>query len=306
LWAAALVAVNPLCVLFHRKLWPPCVLPLFTLAALWGWWRRERWVPAFVWGLVGVCLGQVHMAGFFFAAGFALWALCFDRRRVAWKAWLAGTLLGALPLLPWAYHLLTHSSARPANPHRWVHALEGKFWIRWCSESFGCGIDYTLGPNFREFLSWPLVAGRATWLAAGCHLVVAAVALTLLGRAALALWGERRGLLGRLVGRDSPTAFTQSAALWGFGLLLTLSCCSIHRHYMIVLFPLECLWVARLALAGAQPLGRRLLTALWVAQFGISATFLLYVHDKQHLGAEYGTTWKAQQMPRGQGSKPGA
>src|SRR5262249_27470875 len=71
LWAAALVAVNPMAVLFHRKLWPPCVLPLFSLAALWGWWLRGRPWPAFAWGLVGACLGQIHMAGFFFSGGFA-------------------------------------------------------------------------------------------------------------------------------------------------------------------------------------------------------------------------------------------
>jgi hypothetical protein len=302
LWAAALVAVNPLAVLFHRKLWPPCVLPPLTLLMLWGWWYRGRRLPAFVWGLVGPSLGQIHMAGFFFAGGFAAWALCYDRRRVAWKAWLAGGLVGVLPMIPWAHHLLTHPAARPINPHRWVHALEGKFWVRWFTESFGFGIDYTLGPtNFREFLSWPLVGGQPTWLVGAAHAVIAAAALALLGRAALSLWRERGGLASRWVGRSSPTAFTQNAALWGFGLLLTLSCCSIHRHYMIVLFPLECLWVARLALVrreGTPRTGRGLLAALWAAQLLISASFLSYVHVKQYGGAEYGSTYKAQQAAR--------
>jgi hypothetical protein len=338
LWAAALVAVNPLAVLFHRKLWPPCVMPLLTLAMLWGWWYRGRRLPAFVWGLAGPCLGQIHMSGFFFAGGFAAWALFFERRRVAWKAWLAGSVLGALPLLPWMHHLLTHPSTRPVNPDRWVHALEGKFWVRWCTESFGWGIDYTLGrANFKEFLSWPVVGGHPTWLVAAAHALIAAAALVLLGRAAKSLWRDRGGLRARWVGRASPTAFTQSAALWGFGLLLTLSCFSIHRHYMIVLFPLECLWVARLALPqkrhltqrrqGAKekesyslssfapwrlcvrclpsPSGRGLLAALWAAQLLISASFLTYVHAKQHIGAEYGTTYQAQQTTRPAG-KPGA
>jgi 4-amino-4-deoxy-L-arabinose transferase-like glycosyltransferase len=294
LWAAALVAVNPLAVLFHRKLWPPCVLPLLTLAALWGWWHRGRRGPAFVWGLVGACLGQIHMAGFFFAGGFALWAFLFDRRRAAWRAWLAGSLLGALPLVPWAWHLWNHPSGRPVNPERWVHALEGKFWVRWFTESFGLGIDYTLGPHFREFLSWPVVHGRPTWLVGVCHLLIAAGAAALLVRAGVGLVRDRRDLAGRWVGRASPTAFTQSAALWGFGLLLTLSCFSIHRHYMIVLFPLEALWVARLALGGRARAGRAALGALWAAQLVISATFLAYVHDRQHIHSEYGSTYAAQ------------
>jgi hypothetical protein len=311
LWAAALVAVNPLAVLFHRKLWPPCVMPLLTLAMLWGWWYRGRRLPAFVWGLVGPCLGQIHMSGFFFAGGFAAWALCFERRRVAWKAWLAGSVIGVLPLIPWMHHLLAHPSTRPVNPDRWVHALEGKFWVRWFTESFGWGIDYTLGrANFVEFLSWPLVGGHSTWLVAVAHALIAAAAVVLLGRAAVSLWRDRSELSGRWVGRTSPTAFTQNAALWGFGLLLTLSCFSIHRHYMIVLFPLECLWVARLALAcgadGRPALrSRGLLAALWVAQLLVSANFLAYVHAKQHIGAEYGTTYQAQQTARQAGQARG-
>jgi hypothetical protein len=293
LWAAALVAVNPLAVLFHRKLWPPCVLPLLTLAFLWAWWHRGRLWPALAWGLVGACLGQIHMAGFFFAGGFSLWAMLFDRRGVAWKGWLLGTVLGALPLLPWAAEVLAHPSQRPANPGRWLHGLEGKFWVRWCTEPFGLGVQYTLGPHFREFLGYPHLLGRPTYLVAAAHAGILVAAAVILARALMALRRDRRRLGEAFVGRSSPTAFTQSAALWGFGLLLTASAFSIHRHYMIVLFPLECLWVARLAL-GREGSGRRLLAGLWAAQLAVSAMLLLYVHDTQRIRSEYGTTYGAQ------------
>jgi hypothetical protein len=306
LWAAALVAVNPLAVLFHRKLWPPCVLPLLTLAMLWGWFRRERRGPALTWGLVGACLGQIHMAGFFFAAGFALWALLFDRKGVAWRGWLLGSVLGALPLVPWALYLLSHPSAAPGNPHRWVHALECKFWVRWFTESFGLGIDYTLGRQFRDFLRWPLWHGRPTYLVGVAHFLIAAIALFLLGGAILRLARKHSG--DNAQGKTSPTAFTVAAALGGFGLLLTLSCCSIHRHYMIVLFPLEFVWVARLALQKRcqDPFtckrvltpflgGRTLLATLWVAQLLISANFLAFIHHTQYIRDEYGPTYRLQQ-----------
>jgi hypothetical protein len=304
MWAAALVAVNPLAVLFQRKIWPPCVLPLLTLAMLYGWWYRQRRVPAFLWGLVGVCLGQIHMAGFFFAGGFVLWALLFDRpwrERVAWRSWLLGSVLGALPMLPWIVHLLIHPSERPVNPHRWVHACEMKFWIRWFSESFGLGIDYTFGPYFREFQSYPLWDGRPTYLVGVLHWFLAAVAVLLLARASVLLWRQRDRWRELWIGRSSASAFTQNAALWGFGLLLTLSSFSIHRHYMIVLFPLEFLWVARLALAsGAEPtrslrLGRTLLFSLCCAQFLLSANMLAYIHSRQNFkGTEYGVPYGAQ------------
>ncbi len=308
LWAAALVAVNPLTVLFHRKIWPPCVLPLLTLTMLYGWWYRGRRGPAFVWGLAGVCLGQIHMAGFFFAAGFVLWALLFDRpwrERIVWRSWLLGSVLGALPMLPWLMHLLAHPNTRPGNPHRWVHACELKFWIRWFSESFGLGIDYTFGPYFREFLSYPLVAGRPTYLVGLLHGLLVALALVLLARAAVILWRRRACWCELGIGRDSASAFTQNAALWGFGLLLTLSSFSIHRHYMIVLFPLEFLWVARLALTSGQEqkqslrLGRALLLSLWCAQFLVSANMLAYIHARQNFaGAEYGMPYSAQSAAR--------
>jgi hypothetical protein len=308
LWAAALVAVNPLAVLFHRKIWPPCVLPILTLAFLYGWWYRQHRGPAVLWGLLGVCLGQIHMAGFFFAGGFVLWALLFDRpwrERVAWRSWLVGCVLGALPLLPWLVHVLTHPSEHPINPQRWVHAFEMKFWIRWFTESFGLGIDYTFGPYFREFQRYPLLAGRPTYLAGALHWFLGGVALFLLVRAAVSLWRRRARWRELWVGRSSASAFTQNAALWGFGLLLTVSSFSIHRHYMIVLFPLEFLWVARLALtpdcasARALRFGRAALLALCMAQFFLSASMLSYIHTRQNFaGTEYGIPYGAQTAAR--------
>jgi hypothetical protein len=293
LWGAALAAVNPLVVLFHRKLWPPCVLPLCSVALLWGWFRRERAWPAFVWGFVGACLGQIHMSGFFFAGALALWSLLFDRKRVEWKPWLAGSALGAVPLVPWAWYVLMHPLPETVNPHRWVHILEGKFWIRWFTEPFGLGIDYTLGGHFREFLSWPVLGGIRTYLVGAAHVVGGFVALFLLIRTTLALRLGSSAQAEQVATNQSPTAMTLGAALWGFGLLLTLSCCSIHRHYMIVLFPLECVWVARLALR--QRAGRTLLGTLWAAQLIISAQFLTYIHQTQCIHAEYGATYRVQQ-----------
>ncbi len=301
LWAAALVAVNPLAVLLQRKIWPPSVLPLLTMLVLCGWQQRSRWWGAFLWGLVAVCMGQIHMSGFFLAAGFALWALLFDRRGVAWFGWLAGNALGALPMLPWlgalaaahGTHALTHD-----NP---IHALECKFWMRWVQEPFGLGIDYTLEDQFRDFLTYPHVWGRPTYLVAVLHGVLLLAAVVLLVRLARSLWAGRRELGRRFTGKDSPSAFTQNAALWGFGLLLTASCCSLHRHYMAVLFPLEFLWLARLALGrhGAPPSaarrGRVWLGVLWAAQLLISIQFLQYIHVQQRIHGEYGATYASQQ-----------
>src|SRR3954447_12432587 len=108
LWATALVALSPPAVLFSRKIWIQSVLPPFVLAALAGWWFRARAAGAFTWGLAGAWLGQIHMSGFFFAAGLAGWTALFARRSARWRWWLAGSVVGALTLLPWLHHVLTH------------------------------------------------------------------------------------------------------------------------------------------------------------------------------------------------------
>src|SRR5882724_11435853 len=84
LWSVALVSVNPLAVLFSRKIWAQDTLPLFTVGMLVGWWYRHRWWGAFLWGLVGAFLGQIHLGGFFFSASFVGCTLLFDHRSVRW------------------------------------------------------------------------------------------------------------------------------------------------------------------------------------------------------------------------------
>jgi hypothetical protein len=301
LWAAALVAVNPLAVLLQRKIWPPSVLPLLTTLVLCGWERRSRPWGAFLWGFVAVCMGQIHMSGFFFAAGFALWALLFDRRGVAWGGWLAGSALAALPMVPWLAALLTEHGPHSVAHDNWIHALECKFWMRWVQEPFGLGIDYTLEDQFRDFLTYPHVLGRPTYLVALLHGVAGVLALALFVRLGRSLWAGRRELWRRFTGTDSPGAFTQNAALWGYGLVLTASCCSLHRHYMAILFPLEFLWLARLALGrpdappAAVRRGRVCLAVLWAVQLLLSIQFLQYVHVRQRIDGEYGPTYASQQ-----------
>jgi hypothetical protein len=304
LWAAALAAVNPTAVLLHRKIWPPSVLPLLTLVMLAGWWRRDRRWGAFLWGLVGAVLGQIHMAGFFFAAGFVLWAALFDRRRVAWLGWFLGSALGAILLLPWLSYLLTeYHSAGPSHVF-WGHLLEFKFWVRWVTQALGFGLEYSLDEEYGAFLRYPIVNGNPTYLAWGAERVAMLVGLFLLGRGAWRLWQGRRRLPDLISGKDSPTAFTLSAALWGFGILLTVTSLYVQRHYLAVAFPLTFVWLARLALpktAGrpaALKVGRAVLLGLCLSQGVLTATFLDYVHVNAGTRCgDFGTPYVASLRP---------
>jgi hypothetical protein len=304
LWAAALAAVNPFTVVLHRKIWNPSVLPLLTVVMLCGWQRRERRLGAFIWGFVGPCMGQIHSGGFFFTAGFALWALLFERRRVAWGWWLAGACLGSLPMLPWLWQVAHHAARAPYHADSWVHLLEFKFWMRWIMQSLGFGVGYNLGEEQRRaFLGYPTIFGCPTYLVGALHVVVAAVGVVVLLKAALLQWRERGAWLRRWNGGDSPNSFTVNAALWGFGLLLTASCFPTHRHYLVILFPLHFLWLARLALrrrdpnAQPRPQARVLLGVLWAAQLLITVGLLHFIHTNQRMGGEFGTVYAAQVDP---------
>jgi hypothetical protein len=299
LWAAALLAVNPTTVVLHRKIWPPSVLPLFTLVMLVGWWRRERRWGAFLWGLVGALLGQIHMAGFFFAAGFVLWAALFDRKRVAWLGWLLGSCVGSLTLLPWLSYLLTEFHPSGPSSVYWVHLFELKFWVRWVMQPLGFGLEYSLFEDYADFLRYPIIRGRPTYLVWGAERTVMLIGVVLLARGAYRVWQSRRRLPALVTGKDSPTAFTLSAAFWGFGLLLTATSLYVQRHYLAVAFPLAFVWLARLALPAtpgrpaALRFGRGILLALCVAQVVLTACFLEYIHvNEGSLRGDYRMTYR--------------
>ena len=70
---------------------------------------------------------------------------------------------------------------------------------------------------------------------------------------------------------------------------------------MAILFPLEFLWLARLALGrrdaapSAVRWGRVSLAVLWTVQLLISIQLLDYIHVRQRINGEYGPTYASQQ-----------
>jgi hypothetical protein len=316
LWATALVAVNPLAVLFSRKLWIQSVLPPFVVAMLWAWWHRgQRWA-AFAWGLVGAGLGQVHMSGFFFAGGFAAWTALFDRRSVRWRWWLAGSVLGALTLEPWLVHVLQMHSHRGPPTRTLDHSLYPRFWILWILNALGFslvqlpGIGSKLGFPL-HMLGWPSLGGTSLYLGAITVVVIAIVALAIAAQAiAVSVW-PRLGRLRRSVRAwrsagawrsirvwHSDTGLAIGASLWAFGLLITASGVVIYRHYLIVAFALPFVSIAVAALVSPS-VGRRLLAVLVIAQAALSVQYLIYVHTQgKALGSDYGVPYNRQTSAR--------
>jgi hypothetical protein len=107
LWGLAFEAVSPFPIRMSRKIWPPSILtPLLALLWVSQRHRQKRW-GALMWGLVGALIGQVHLSGWFEAAGLAIGTAGAElrgtlRRSRYWHLWLCGSVVGLIPALPWA------------------------------------------------------------------------------------------------------------------------------------------------------------------------------------------------------------
>ncbi len=290
-WGTALVAVNPLAVLFHRKIWPPSVLPAITVLLLLGWWYRDRKPWAFFWGLVSALAAQIHPGAFFFSAGMAGWALILDRKSLRWLPAVFGSLIGLIPAIPWICYMLTSADRSAAAKSQWFHPFELKFWNYWMTEPFGFSLQYSLGKDFSEFLRAPTIMGQPTYIVAGLHLILFVLLLLVFTR-----WIWRWCLNRTWSISRTPTDFTLGAVICGYGFLLTITGLPVYRHYLIITFPLMFVFVARMVFATFQPTNsRKLLTVLTVTQAFVTALFLNYVHQVDRpINGDYGAPYRVQ------------
>jgi hypothetical protein len=296
LWAAALIAVNPIAVIYQRKLWPPCMLPVFCMMFLIGWWHRERRWGAFAWGVVGALLGQIHASGFLFAGAVFLATIWAQRRSVRWLPWLIGSALGCLPMAGWVLYMLTKPDAVHENFFAFNRWIEGKFWTHWATEPLGFGLGGILGTETGEFLRWPLIGGHPTYGGAilqGLAIVLGAI---ILGKFVVRRWREPRNLRAR----PSSSTLLVHAVFFGYGLLLTLAAVRFYRHYLLVAYPLMALWLARLALpsniqGAGLAWGRRWLLALGLVNALCTALLLTYLHTQGGApGGAFGPSYEQQ------------
>jgi hypothetical protein len=300
LWSVALVSVNPLAVLFSRKIWAQDTLPLFTTCMLIGWWYRHQGWGSFLFGLLGALLGQIHFGGFFFAAAFVCCTLLFDRRSVRWSTWFAGSILGVLPLIPW---LAVLSSG---NQHLRGALLPNPLLpiIHWFSMALGIDLHYSLGGSFRAFLAYPAIAGTPIYLATALLCIIIFIFSIVLVRLAFRLRVQPAGSIRLLVDVSSTTWLALIAAFCGYGLLLIAILQPIELHYWVIAFSLPMLSLAKLAQVGSNGSSsasiansRFLLSALVLAQACLTISFLGYVHETKFIKGDYGIVYRAQTHP---------
>jgi hypothetical protein len=292
LWTIALAAVNPISIAMERKIWAQSVLPVFVALFWLAWWRRDRVWGAFVWGLVGALVGQVHMSGVFFAAGVFAWEALsgWRARRLGstwWGAWFAGSIVGALPMIPWALYLATAASDH-TNHFDIGEIFTPRIWYFGATDAVGLGLHANLGAkSFVEFLRAPWIGDVPTYGVALLHVVVAVVAVGLVILALRRAWRAPKSIFIA----DDATGNALRAVWIGYGVVLTLSGALLYRHYLAVAFPFESLLVASVALGGR---GRKLLPVLWAGHVAVTIAFLVFIHAHHGALGDYGIglTWQ--------------
>ena len=299
LWAVALWAANPLAIIFERKIWPPSVLPLAAVVLMVSWWYRRYPAMSLLCGLVCALMAQIHLGVVFLAAALFAWTWLHDRTEFRVRYWISGAAFGALPAVPWLLELLARAGE---SSLRWRFPIPG-FFLRWVTQPFGFGIDYTLGrQHFIDYLSSPTIAGRPTFAMAIVHVALIALFVVVVVRFVRTVVAKPWPGSGRVFIGDKPESVLVNAALWGYGGLLTIITVfgsGSNRHYLIVVAPIMAIWCVRMVQAGEPPSGRPwtrlILAALCVAQVAASAGLLDYIHRTQIIVGEYGPTWGSQQ-----------
>jgi hypothetical protein len=299
MYGISLAAVSPLAILFSRKIWAQDLLPLFTFFLIAANASRRRPAGAFLYGFITLLIGQLHLSGFFTAAGLLLFTLMHDayhktKVRIAWLA--AGMAAGFIPLAPWLAEL---SRGESGTALTLAHVLQFRFYIYEFLEIHGLNLIYTFEKEFSSFLKFPLVAGQALYISLMLHVALAAAGVFSL-MLCFRLGGRildtirQTGIMHYLL-NCSVYRFYITGIFAGLGLLLSFSGTEIYPHYMIAAIPFSYIFLARVYQAHTA-----LFKLIGIAQLLLSIIFLYYVHSNSGIAnGDYGMTFHWQEFHQG-------
>lgn len=281
--AGAIAAVNPIAIFLDRVIWAQSTLPLLAVAFWIGIWNRDRWWGAVLWGCMGACLSQIHLAGFFVGAAAFLWVVLFKRRGPRWWAYAMGTAIAGWPLVLWLKYLAT-GHFTPPSYSIWAH-FPGKVWLWWLLSDSGLAVKYLAGNFWRlrfvVLLREPRILGTQTY---GVLVVYAALTLLLVSALAVSfrhLVRQRKAWKQQLLIGDTQTAFLIRTAVIGFAGLSTLLPAPVFVHYFLAAFPMGFVWIASLFARAPSwtPAQRRAeLLAVIIFQLVIAIAIATFLH----------------------------
>lgn len=267
-------AVSLMPVLFSRKLWAQDILLCFT-AVIWYCYLHRKWLPSLVvLGLAFALAGQVHLSGFFYFAGFCLAMLWYQKFRFTqWIAIGAGFSAGMLPAIVWIQEFLKN----PSGSSNMANILKAEFWLHALIDPLGINAYYSLGKDTKTFAAFEL-GNVSTCLPAVLVLTIVVVFLA----------GMFRFFKSGLSFRLKKAGVEAYAFVLFPGLLLTFSGQPVRSHYLIPALPFLAMGLFWLM----HKLAYKWRMLMVFAQMGISVLFLVFVHQKQEINGDFGTTYR--------------
>ncbi|MBI3018823.1 MAG: hypothetical protein HYY61_02915 [Deltaproteobacteria bacterium] len=289
-WGMALAAVNPMAILFSRKLWIQDLLPFFCLLVIFSHTLRQYRLGAFLWGLFGMIIGQIHMLGFFYAFSIFIFTWSYDvlvlrQKSIRWGYWLTGILVGSVPLIPWMVRLIFQLGTFA------VHTPgQYSFYELWYKGSLGLRQEYSLGHAFLAlFYQEPMLGNFPTY-----GVKILRTYLSFIGYLSLAalgikifFWLKRDNILDSFKYITLLDFYIITMVCFYGGILTALNIPMVD-HYLIFVFPFLSLYLVRCLF----PM-RHLLVSVIICQAVLSWLFLGFIH--KHGGVtegDYGISYK--------------
>ena len=285
-WGIAIASVNPIAIIYQRKIWAQSVMPFLAIMHLWAWSTRASPFGSFCWGLLAIGIGQIHMSGFFIGFGFIAWTALSPRarRNTRWRPFFLGASLATLPLLPWLHHFFFEPTGKPLF-YGWDQIPQLRYFVFWFTSPMGFHLGNFLGVRFgdeslyhqlRDFLAWPRIATIPTYGVAILHfgLFTSGIVTLIRGWRAVLGWKSE----------------AQGITFWIVGSAMTVSTIVVRRFYLLTCFPLDSIALARAAVwncptADSRPLSifrhRRLILSWIILQSLSTAAVLHYLHANQ-------------------------
>ena len=279
-----LASTHVLHIVYSRKIWAQDLLPFFTCFSFWGFVNRKQLLGVVVWALSLCLAGQVHMSGFYLAAGMFFAAIWYDggfKKAQFWLYKFAGTcVLSIVPSIPWVLYVLHNSKTSSASL---LGIIKLEYLIRFVSDTVGINIFYSLGHDMKEFFKEPIL-GFSSYFMFVCLLVTAIIFLYVL----ILVFVKKE--IRNIVWLDRESKFIFLAYMFLPFVLFTLSGIPVRDHYFIVAFPMiQILFTLLLS-----KINIKMVYLVILLQSIISIQFIYFVHKKDVIQGDYGKPFSKQ------------
>jgi len=274
-YALASFAVSLMPVLFARKIWAQDIMPVF-IALMWLCYEyRHKWYCLPVMGLTMAFAGQLHLSGFYYAAGLFAGMLIFKKISFKHSLFIAdGAAIGMIPGIAW----IETAAGQGGGMAHVFNIYKFEFWLHCLTDTPGFNAFYYAEKDLLSVAAFPFNTFMASIVVLGIILIILVAVFRYIKRRQFSLEIA------------NPVPVLLVAFVLIPGVLMTFSGIPVRSHYLIGAYPFLCLALMHVVVKSGIKMAR-ILIAL---QALFTLLFLLFVHNKQEIKGDYGKTYGKQ------------